>query len=72
MCGGYTGEHEEMKGPQWKFERAEDFHRAVEVCKRKVPADSWRVTDDNTITFASIRAEEIYSIAKAAAGSGGL
>ena len=58
-----------MRGPMWKFENAADFEKAVRICKKKVPADSWRVTDDNTITFASIKAEEMYSIAKAAAGS---
>ena len=69
MCGGYTGEHEEMKGPKWKFENAADFEKAVRICKEKVPADSWRVVDDNMIAFASIKAEELYSIAKAVAGS---
>ena len=69
MCGGIYEEEFEMTGPKWKFENAADFERAVRICKEQVPADSWRVVDDNTIAFASVRAEELYSIAKAVAGS---
>ncbi len=58
-----------MTGPKWKFENPADFEKAVQICKEKVPADSWRVVDDNMIAFASVRAEELYSIAKAVAGS---
>ena len=65
MCGGYYEEEFEMRGPMWKFKNAADFEKAVRICKKKVPADSWRVTDDNTITFASMKAEELYAVAKA-------
>jgi hypothetical protein len=50
-------------GPKWKFEDPAALQRAVEICRKNVPKDSWRVTDDNTITFASIKAEELYAIA---------
>ena len=69
MCGGIYEEEFEMTGPKWKFENPADFEKAVRICKEKVPADSWRVVDDNTIAFASVKAEELYSIAKAVAGS---
>ena len=69
MCGGIYEEEFEMTGPKWKFENPSDFEKAVRICKEKVPADSWRVVDDNTIAFASVKAEELYSIAKAVAGS---
>ena len=56
-------------GPKWKFEDPAALQRAVEICRKHVPKDSWRVIDDNTIAFVSIKAEEMYSIAKAVAGS---
>ena len=71
MCGGYYEEElEEMTGPKWRFNDPVEMQRAVNICKKNVPADSWRVIDEHTIAFASIKAEELYSIAKAVAGSG--
>ena len=70
MCGGYYEEElEEMTGPKWRFNDPAELERAVNICKKNVPADSWRVIDEHTIAFASIKAEEIYSISKAVAGS---
>ena len=70
MCGGYYEEElEEMTGPKWRFNDPAELERAVNICKREVPADSWRVIDEHTIAFASIKAEELYAIAKAVAGS---
>ena len=56
-----------MKGPKWVFNDPAELEKAVNVCKRSVPADSWRVIGDDSIVFASIKAEEMYS--KAVAGS---
>ena len=67
MCGGYY--EEELEGMKWRFNDPAEMQRAVNICKKNVPADSWRVIDEHTIAFASIKAEEIYSIAKAVAGS---
>lgn len=59
-----------MKGPKWKYERVEDLQRAVKICERKLPVRSWRVLEsENMIEFESVKAEEMYSIAKAVAGS---
>ena len=70
MCGGYYEEElEEMTGPKWRFNDPAELERAVNICKKNVPADSWRVIDEYTISFASIKAEELYAIAKAVAGS---
>jgi len=60
---------EKMTGPKWRFNDPAELERAVNICKREIPADSWRVIDDNTIAFASMKAEELYAIAKAVAGS---
>ena len=47
-----------------------DLQRAVKICERKLPVRSWRVLEDrNMIEFESVKAEEMYSIAKAVAGS---
>ena len=62
-------ELEGMTGPKWRFNDPVEMQRAVNICKKNVPADSWRVIDQHTIAFASIKAEEIYSISKAVAGS---
>ena len=67
MCGGYY--EEELEGMKWRFNDPAEMQRAVNICKKNVPADSWRVIDDNAIAFASIKAEELYSISKAVAGS---
>jgi hypothetical protein len=70
MCGGYYEEEFILNGPKWKFERVEDLQRAVKICERKLPVRSWRVLEDrNMIEFESVKAEEMYSIAKAVAGS---
>ena len=70
MCGGYYEEEFLLKGPKWKFENPEDLQRAVKICERKLPVRSWRVIKEkNMIEFESVKAEEMYSIAKAVAGS---
>ena len=59
-----------MKGPKWKFENPADLEKAVRICQRKLPVRSWRVLEsENMIQFESVKAEEMYSIAKAVAGS---
>ena len=59
-----------MKGPKWKFEDAADLQRAVKICERRLPVRSWRVIENgNMIEFDSVKSEEMYSIAKAVAGS---
>ena len=59
-----------MKGPKWKYEDPADLQRAVKICERKLPVRSWRVLEDqNMIEFDSVKTEEMYSIAKAVAGS---
>ena len=59
-----------MKGPKWKYEDPADLQRAVKICERKLPVRSWRVLEDqNMIEFESVKAEEMYTIAKAVAGS---
>ena len=59
-----------MKGPKWKFERVEDLQKAVKICQRRLPVRSWRILEDqNMIEFDSVKTEEMYSIAKAVAGS---
>ena len=69
MCGGiYEEELEsEMKGPKWTFSSDDAVREAAAVCVLNVPADSWRVVENRSIVFASVKAEEMYS--KAAAGS---
>tara|TARA_S200002703_G_scaffold3958_1_gene5395 strand:+ start:1436 stop:1669 length:234 start_codon:yes stop_codon:yes gene_type:complete len=70
MCGGYYEEEFLLKGPKWKFENPTDLQRAVNICKRKLPVRSWRVLENqNIIEFENVKAEEMYSIAKAVAGS---
>tara|TARA_B100002019_G_scaffold290535_1_gene308452 strand:- start:2152 stop:2379 length:228 start_codon:yes stop_codon:yes gene_type:complete len=70
MCGGYYEEEFILNGPKWKFEDPADLQRAVRICERKLPVRSWRVLEDrNMIEFESVKAEEMYSIAKAVAGS---
>lgn len=68
MCGGIYEEEFEMKGPKWTFSSDDAVREAAAVCVLNVPADSWRVVENRSIVFASVKAEEMYS--KAAAGSG--
>ena len=56
-----------MKGPKWTFNSDEAVREAAAICVLNVPTDSWRVVENRSIVFASIKAEEMYS--KAAAGS---
>ena len=56
-----------MKGPKWTFNSDESVREAAAICVLNVPADSWRVVENRSIVFASVKAEEMYS--KAAAGS---
>ena len=58
---------EKVKGPKWTFSSDEAVREAATVCMLNVPADSWRVVENRSIVFASIKAEEMYS--KAVAGS---
>ena len=67
MCGGIYEEEFEVKGPKWTFSSDEAVREAATVCMLNVPADSWRVVENRSIVFASVRAEEMYS--KAVAGS---
>ena len=67
MCGGIYEEEFEMKGPKWTFSSDESVREAAAICVLNVPADSWRVVENRSIVFASVKAEEMYS--KAAAGS---
>ena len=67
MCGGIYEEEFEMKGPKWTFSSDDAVREAAAVCVLNVPADSWRVVENRSIVFASVKAEEMYS--KAAAGS---
>ena len=55
-----------MKGPKWTFSSDDAVREAAAVCVLNVPADSWRVVENRSIVFASVKAEEMYS--KAAAG----
>ena len=67
MCGGIYEEEFEVKGPKWTFSSDEAVREAATACMLNVPADSWRVVENRSIVFASIKAEEMYS--KAVAGS---
>jgi len=67
VCGGIYEEEFEVKGPKWTFESDEAVREAAAICVLNVPADSWRVVENRSIVFASIKAEEMYS--KAVAGS---
>lgn len=59
-----------MRGPEWRFENQESFREAIEICKGELPADSWyAVHTQKRIVFQSIKTEEMFSIAKAVAGS---
>ena len=59
-----------MNGPKWKYEDPADLQRAVKICQRRLPVRSWRVLEnENMIQFDSVKTEEMYSIAKAVAGS---
>ena len=69
MCGGIYEEEFEVKGPKWTFESDESVREAAAICVLNVPADSWRVVENRSIVFASVKAEEMYSKAKAATGS---
>lgn len=51
-----------MNGPKWKFTDPAVMEAAVNVCKQHLPADSWRVVGDDTIVFASVKAEELFSV----------
>lgn len=67
MCGGIYEEEFKVKGPKWTFSSDESVREAAAICVLNVPADSWRVVENRSIVFASVKAEEMYS--KAAAGS---
>lgn len=69
MCGGIYEEEFEVKGPKWTFDSDESVREAAAICVLNVPADSWRVVENRSIVFASVKAEEMYSKAKAATGS---
>ena len=66
MCGGIYEEEFGMKGPKWTFSSDEAVREAAAICVLNVPADSWRVVENRSIVFASVKAEEMYS--KAVAG----
>ena len=59
-----------MNGPKWKYENPADLQRAVKICERRLPVRSWRVIEsENMIQFDSVKTAQMYSIAKAVAGS---
>lgn len=73
MCGGYY--EEEMKdyyGPSMQFKTVAGFQKAVKICKKRLSSeDWWQNKEEGLIHFASVKAEEKFSIAwqKAVAGS---